>query len=514
MPDKKKMRRRWTAHRLHQWMGLAAGGWLLVLGATGFFLDHRDWRWLWQSGIDESWVSDVVLEKSRSGIFRLYHVDAGTDGVHIIAGSTGMWWRTDSIESWGETQFENNDTPQIKAIVNDAITRGAIKWLATDDGIWKLTGNATQAHRWGMRSHFVNSLTQSSKANELLGVVDRTRVFRVNTDTGNLIWLNLQPLQAQQWLPEKIDLNRFVRDLHFGRGMFSAPWSMLWNDASAIAMTVLPITGLLYWGLPRWWKRKRLQGTPRSKRHKQSRVRLMYRLHAPVIGVLTLVPILYLSITGIFLDHAEGLRGFMKSVSISRVWQPPVYSYASWGNEIYNVVSYPQQPEKISIGTRLGLFTSEDNGQSWQREQLMPSKKANEKSAFIWMMKRIDDYLFIGGMGAPNFVKRGDSNWRIVKGVGHMPSDVTLDGQGNTWWMTRQGIKVGKLAAAGFKSSPVQLPKQIAGQDYVPWYFVLDGLHSGLLIHPQWKWVNDVVSIMALFLVATGLIRWWRVKWL
>jgi len=507
------MSRRWTVHRLHQWMGLTAGLWLLVLGVTGFFLDHRDWRWLWQAGIDESWMPEAVVEKSRRGIFRLYHIDSSKPDLHIVAGSTGMWWRTNSADNWHETQFGANGAPQIKAIVDDVLSAGKIKWLATDDGIWKLSDNAAQAYRWKMQSHFVNSLTQGSKATELLGVVDRSRVFRINTQTGKLAWLNLQPLNTPQLLPEKIDLNRFVRDLHFGRGVFLAPWSMLWSDASAIALAVLPVTGLLYWWLPRLWKHKRLQGKPLARQHKQSRIRLLYRMHAPVLGVLTLVPILYLSVTGIFLDHAEGLRDFMRSISVTRAWQPPVYNYASWEGEIYNVLAYPRQPEKISIGTRLGLFTSENSGLSWQREHLMPTEKANKKSAFIWMMKRVGDDVFIGGMGAPNFIKRGNGGWRIVKGAGHMPSDVTFDEKGNRWWMTRHGIKIERTNADVLRQA-ISLPEQKKATQRVPWYFVFDGLHSGVLIHQQWKWVNDIVSVLAVFLVVTGLIRWWRVKWL
>jgi len=33
---------------------------------------------------------------------------------------------------------------------------------------------------------------------------------------------------------------------------------------------------------------------------------------------------------------------------------------------------------------------------------------------------------------------------------------------------------------------------------------------NGLLIHPQWKWVNDLVSLMAMALCVTGVMRWIR----
>ena len=506
MANNKKVSRPWTAHRIHQWCGLIAGIWVLVLGGTGFFLDHRDWRWLWQTGLDEKWISDAVVKKSQEGRFRLYHIDARNQH-HILAGSTGLWWSQDGGHSWLATQFIN-DTPQIKAIVDDRKTNGAIKWLATDNGIWQLTDNARIANYWALEDRFINALTQGSHDNELLGVVDRTHVFKINIATKEIDWLPLGVLEPQH-LPEKIDLSRFVRDVHFGRGVFNAPWSMLWSDATAITMVVLPITGLLYWWLPRRWKRLRHDGHPVKKKYKQNSIRYLFRTHAPIAGVITFIPLLYLSITGIFLDHAEGLRDFMKSVNITRSWQTPVYNYTSWDGEIYGIAAYPEQSDKFSLGTRLGLFTSEDGGQTWQRERLMPATLANKKSAFIWMLKRYDDMLFIGGMGAPNFVKQNAEPWKIVKGAGHMPSDVTLDKQGNWWWMTRHGIKKG-VPGSGFEHYHVHFPEQ----QQVPWYFILDGLHSGVLIHTQWKWINDIVAVLTLFLVITGLIRWWRVKWL
>ena len=492
-------------------MGLSAGLWLLVLGASGFVLDHRDWRWLWQSGVHERWLPETVIKKSRAQGFRLYQRDAAFPGLFIIAGSTGMWWRDDSVNDWVATRFENNESPQVIAMVDDIPSAGKIKWLATDDGIWRLTDRAKQAGQWALQAHVVNSLTPGSAANELLGVVDRSRVFRFNTDTGKIIWLKLQPLQTSTQLPESIDLNRLVRDLHFGRGFFPAPWSLLWNDLSAIALIVLPLGGLLYWSLPRYWKRKRRQGRPVKKRRKQQTIRLLYRAHAPVAGLLSVIPILYLSISGIFLDHAEGLRAFMKSVNITRAWQTPVYQLRSWKGEIYNVAAYPGAPEKISIGTRLGLFSSEDNGRRWYREALMRSDKANAKSAFIWMMKRIGNDLYTGGMGAPNFVKHAGEGWRRVKGVGHMPRDVTIDAEGRAWWLSREGLRTDS-PNTGHIDSPASWPKQ-KNSRMVPWYFIFDALHSGLLIHSQWKWINDGVAMLSIFLLMTGLLRWWRVKW-
>ena len=79
--------------------------------------------------------------------------------------------------------------------------------------------------------------------------------------------------------------------------------------------------------------------------------------------------------------------------------------------------------------------------------------------------------------------------------------------------------KACKDAARFYYPSPEVFSVMIKGKtwpvtDYVPWFYVLDGLHSGVLIHSQWKWVNDFIAVIAIFLVITGLIRWWRKKWI
>jgi len=53
-------------------------------------------------------------------------------------------------------------------------------------------------------------------------------------------------------------------------------------------------------------------------------MRWLYRLHAPTVGLLVLVPLLYLSVTGILLDHATALRPWMKA-ALARNPSRPVH---------------------------------------------------------------------------------------------------------------------------------------------------------------------------------------------
>ena len=494
---------KWTAHRIHRWAGLISALWLAVLGVTGFFLDHREWRWMWQNGISVSFLPSQIVEKSHNGVLRLYQ-NVNKEH-HLVGGNTGLWWKHGE-QQWQATRFEG-DTPQVKTLTHISESSWWLEtdqgwWLATDNGVWLSTDNGKTAGQFALANQLVTSLVQSD-VDKIWGIVDRSRVFKLDIATRQVEWIALAGL-SEALLPESIDLSRLVHDVHFGRGIFSAPWSLLLSDLSAIALFVLPVTGFMYWWLPRLWRRKRKQGLCVNKEIKQRWAIWLYRFHAPVVGLVCVLPIVYLSITGIFLDHSSGLRNLMKQTRLHQSILPPVYNLPNWDNQIYSLLLEKGNTKHFSLGTRLGLFSTDDSGQSWQRESLQ-----GKASSFIWTSRQFKEQQFIGGMGGPNYFRKSKNNqWVKLPHGAHMPTDVTLTESGQSLWKTQKGLKL--FDENGYTDHKIILPKQ----NYVPWYYIFDGLHSGLLIHEQWKWLNDFFAIMAMFLVITGLIRWWRVKWL
>jgi len=485
--------RHWTAHRLHRWSGLAAGVWLAVLGATGFVLDHRDWAWLWQSGVSPAWVPARIADRAALGHVRLYRIlDAKR---RLAGGPAGLWRSEDAGDHWQRVRAPRGERlPPVYQLL-----RTADGWLlATADGIWKLPAGVNEARPWALKGQAVTAIAPRD-AQRLWAVVGRSAVVSVDRRTAAPRSVNLPAVPAAT-LPPTVDLSRWVHDLHFGRGLFVAPWSLLWSDATAIGWVVLPLGGFLYWWLPRRFRARRRAGQPVSGTRRRRWMRWLYRLHAPTVGLLVLVPLLYLSVTGILLDHATALRPWMKATALSRAALPPVYNLSSWQGEIRAIVGWPDHPDRLSLGTRLGLFTVEDG--DIRREPL-----AGGQAVFVWMARQDEGVLALGGMGGPNHVW-ADGRWRPQPSGAHMPSDMTRDEQGRLLWKTRSGLRL--RTPTGYRTLATPVPEL----GYVPWYHVLDGLHSGMLIHPQWKWINDLVALLAVLLAATGVWRWWRVKWL
>lgn len=492
------------ARKLHTWAGLGAGLWLAMLGMTGFVLDHRDWSWLWQSTAPEFLVPGQIAAKARNATTRLYQLNPDQPQQRIAGGPQGLWISNDSGQHWQAVIFNTSKTmPGINVILDDPATHWPNLWLGTNDGIWKLDATSGTAQRVTLSGTRITALSAGPSPNGLLGVVDKSRVFRLDlTHDPRPAWIDLVPPASDQ-LPKTIGLSRLVHDLHFGRGLLVAPASLLINDIGAWLMLLLPVGGFLFWWLPRRWKSTARSAKPLAATRKRT-VQWIYRLHGPTLGLVAVIPFLYLTVTGILLDHAPELRAWMKIIHIPQALQPPVYRLNSWENEIYAIAGYPDEADRFSLGTRLGLFTTQDAGQNWIRETGRPLDPG-----FVWTLRRHGDDLLIGGMGGPNLQRHKDSGWQPVKGTGHMPTDISRDSNGGYLWLNREGFHPGSSAA---RLLPAQ--HSLPGLEGVAWYFVIDGLHSGMLIHAQWKWINDIVALACLLLTITGLMRWWRQRWI
>lgn len=484
------------ADRWHRRAGLLAAGWLLVLGLTGFLLDHRDeWRWLWRPAVTGDWLPQTVTVKARKAAVRFYRIGPG--GHRLAGGRSGAWWSVDGGRTWHRS-ISRQPMPMVRAVAG--LPDGRL-WFATDDGLWCSNDFGRHIEPAFLRGVDVTAVARGAGRASLLLVTGRSQVLGLNTLNGRTERYGLKPVAAGT-LPVSIDLSRLVHDLHFGRGVFASPWSLLWSDLAGLALVILPLSGLLFWYLPRRWRRLAKPQRPPARQRRLS-MRWLFRLHAPLIGLLAVVPILYLSLTGILLDHRQDLRGWMKSVIISRAGLPPVYDMRGWQGEIRDIVGYPGQPNRFSLASRFGIFTTRDGGHTWRREVL------GKGACFIVTLRRVGDSLAAGGMGCANHLRGRRGSWRPVRHSGHMPSDISTDGVGNWYWVNRKGVRVGKPGQALHPAS-VTLP----AQEMVPWYFVIEALHSGLLFHAQWKWLNDLFAILAIVLVLTGLVRWWRVKWI
>jgi len=530
--------RRWS-FIIHKYAGLTGALWIAVLGLTGFFLDHP--VWLNQSYAPAWLTTDALRANAQNNLFKLYQAEPGREAHLVAGGPRGLWTSDDAGVHWRETRFPGGAPAQILAIEPDPALGWKRLWFGADDGLYVSDDGGDSARPVGLAGQFVSSLAADFRPDHLLAVVDRSRALRVETDAPDHVEaLDFAPPPPDQ-RPPQVGLNRFLRELHFGRGLFESLASLVLNDIGGLAMLVLPLSGLLYWGLPKIWKAQaRRKDRPRTSKHaKKMTIRWLYNLHGVVVGLGSLLLIVYLCVSGALLGHLSDLGAWMRATQIAQAYLPPAFAFHSWDGAIESLATVPGDGQTLALGAREGLYLSADGGKTWRLER---DGEGKPYSAALHLRRIGDALLIANSMAAPSLIREkgvtrdvmdgpgggmgdhaghhhgagsgsgGGAGWHGPQIAGQqtgrdmmanmfMPLDVTPIGDTLAW---KNG---GRLFVTDREGKKVDFPAiHLPDETRVPWQLWFLRLHMGTIFWSQWRWVNDAFSILALVL-------WQRQKW-
>jgi len=572
---------------IHKWAGLIGAAWLAALGLTGFFLDHDSWRWLMQNKSPAFLTQASLDANSARGVARYLQIDPSDRSIQVAGGPRGLWLSRDGGMTWTATRFLDGDHPQILAIEPDPAVGWNLLWFASDNGVYVSDDKGATARQTTLKGEYVTSLAAGSAPDELLAVIDKSKIVRFKTEEpARIDTIELGPLGPESRVTD-VQLNRFVRELHFGKGVAGSLTSLVMNDIGGLGMFILSLTGLLYWGLPKWWKHraKSVGAAPKpTKAARRSTIVWLFRAHSATLGVASVLMLIYLAITGIFIGHGRELGDWMRATRIPQAYLTPAFDGSSWAGWIDAIVAYPGMPGAFTIGNRIGMFTTVDNGRNWAREEDAAGKPVGAATR----LRRIGDKVLVsGGMAGPSLIRGADQvdhevvvsdrdrgrgevrqsggRGRIreagaeraggMAGMDHsgmdhahhgvndgarqdsgqgggasmsagmarraetagmggmegmfMPSDVTRLGD-NFVWKSSSKMYVTDAEGKEIETFDVKQPTDPG----TPWFSWLLRVHMGTIFWSEWKWVNDVFAVLAVFLSVAGLIRWWRQKWM
>jgi len=431
------------SHTLHKLSGITAGVLLLLLSVSGFFLDHKSWDLLYSTTFEHMPSHTIEAEKR---LMRGYYRDKDHPEHIVTGGYRGLFESFD-----GGQNFSTVTALQVLSIVpyQDRL------YLATSNGLYSYSDR--QLHPLALSGEYLTAL--SIFGDTIVTVIEKHTLVVI--DRKNFKVLKRTEVKIPEaLLQEDIKLSRFIRDLHYGRGLFEGDISLLINDYGAWLLTYLALSGYLIWFLIH------KKGYPKL-------VRKLIRTHANSFAVAAVIPLSILAITGIFLDHASGLAHFMKSVTIPHAVLPPVYSTLQ--NDIWSV---DYDGKVYRIGNRYGVYRSGDL-----------KKWSLESRGFAYKMIRRDGTLYISGMGSPNRVLK-DRNCTVLPNTPHMFRDVVAQ---------KGGVQY-------FAATDQNLP--IPHFKTVTLYTLLLSIHDGSFFAPWWIWINDIGALLLLLLMVTGIMRW------
>lgn len=425
---------------------------LLILSISGFFLNHKSWNFLYSTTF--STIPESVIHHNDA-LMSGYWIDPTDENRIIAVGKRGVF----------ESDNKGKNFQQRLAVPCNALKsyEGAL-YVATHEGIytqdtqgnWKIFALALEN---------VNAL--SVYANKIVGSVDQSEIVVMDLE-GKILERTEPSIKADQ-LEHDITLARLVRDVHYGRGLFDGISSLLINDFGTIMLTFLVLSGMVMSVL--------IYQTRKKIANRGQAIKKLLKLHATSLSVLAGIPLILIALSGILLDHSKLFIPFLKSVSISPAYQPPVYHQLS--EDIWSV---DYDGSVYRIGNRHGIYQSRDL-KEWNFEN----------SGFAYKMIRNDAVLYVSGMGAPNRILENKA-WNKLEHAPHMFKDV-MEVNGKVQYLK------------GHKNS-VPLPHFHDGT----LYSVLFTLHDGSFFGDWWAYVNDITAVILIFLLISGTILWMRIK--
>lgn len=425
---------------------------LLILSVSGFFLNHKSWNFLYSMTFTT--VPKSVIHHDSS-LTTGYWIDP-QDANHIIAsGKRGIF----------ESNTKGKGFQQRLAIPCNALkSYEGILYAATHDGIYRQDGQKN----WNLLAlpdQNINAM--SVYANRIMASVDQSEI--VILDLEGKVLQHTTPIIKSSELEHDITLARLIRDVHYGRGLFDGISSLIINDFGTIMLSFLLLSGMVMSVL--------IYQTRKKIANRGQAIKKILKIHATSLSVLAAIPLILIALSGILLDHSKLFTPFLKSVSISPEYQPPVYHQLS--EDIWSV---DYDGEVYRVGNRHGVYQSQDL-KEWHFEN----------SGFAYKMIRNDATLYVSGMGAPNRILEKNV-WNKLEHSPHMFKDIFVND--------------GKVEYLKGHKNSVPLPHF---QD-ATLYSVLFTLHDGSFFGDWWAYVNDVTAVILIFLLISGTILWMRIK--
>ena len=445
--------------KLHKLVGIFVSFWLFNLALTGFLLNHEknllNFDFLWNINIPDRFFSKDALERHRFrevtsykvhhkkhweaiGSMRGFYVNKGNGFKKIFDG------KVFKIEPYRDSNFRENFD---------------VLYLATNKGIYKYTWIGVPI-RLDLKEKNITSI--SINGNWIVFVKNKKDIYMYNLHTGNI--MSIIPYVSE--IPKNISLNRFVRDFHYGRGVFTNPFSAYMNDFFAIWMIIMIFSGFAILFIYKYLK---------IYKYKKGKNKLNFaiKLHSNKITLISIPFVFLLTITGIFIDHPKFFKP-ITNLKINTSIMPPAYHLPE--KDIWDI---DFDGKYIRIGTRIGIYKT--NISKIQGNKL---KFSLEKSVFAYKFIRNGKVLFLSGMGNPSF-RLENGNWKMVNI--HMPVDFV-------------------------KGKPIKRNELPIFSNTLPLYAFLLTLHDGSFFDKNLIYLNDLSGFLVVVLLITGLIRYMKRK--
>lgn len=266
----------------HKWFGICISFFLLMFCLSGIVLNHR--QTFSDMEISRRWLpSRYEYKQWNSGLMR------GTvayKGDVIVYGNSGIWLADSIGKNFEDFNHGLPDAADHRQVRNVIVARGRL-YAVTTENVYRYEGGHIGWKALDIPNLYEERLTDIAVKGDTIVAVGRSHLF-VSSAVGKSF--TKIELKAPSDYTGEVSLFRTVWLLHSGE-LFGTVGKLV-VDAIAIVLIVLCITGLAYWLLPKYIRRKK------NKSEKPKRMLHLSLVWHDKIGRTTIILTLLVAITG------------------------------------------------------------------------------------------------------------------------------------------------------------------------------------------------------------------------
>lgn len=331
--------------KYHKWLSIILTLFIILFALSGIILNHRQLF----SGIDVSrnyLPSDYRYNNwNNAGVAGTEKI--GNDSI-LIYGNIGIWL-TDTMAS--EFTDFNNGFPH--GIDNRKVSKVLFSdyfglYAGTYFGLFKYNDTDKLWQKITLPIHKKRIVDISQKGDTLLVL---SRSFLLTSTNGSTFTVHTLP--EPEDYDNKIGLFKTLWVIHSGE-IYGLP-GMLLVDAVGIIFIFLSITGLIYWLIPFYSKRRKKKNKSNTTNQKVRRFSL--RWHNK-IGWITIILLVITTATGMFLRPP-----LLAAIAYAKVGKIPFTKLDSpnpWFDKLRRIM-YLEEPDIYLVATSDGIYYSNDS---------------------------------------------------------------------------------------------------------------------------------------------------------
>lgn len=332
-----------TLRRQHKWFGIIICFFMLMFCLSGIVLNHRDA------------VSDMNV--SRGCLPGRYHYHKWNGGLMrgtipytsasvLIYGNSGIWLADSSgsaVSDFNAGLPQGADFRQIRSVVK---TPSGQLLAVSILGLYRYDAEALRWRPVPIPKGEDELLADAVCRNDSLIVAGRSYLY-----TATAPYTRFARIELKQPADYKGDVTLFrtVWMLHSGE-LFGLP-GRIFVDAIAVILIVICVTGVMFWLLPKYIRRRRERGATAGNAQRLSRFSLLWH---DKLGRYTLIFTLFIAVTGWCLRPPV-----MIPLALTRVPALPASTLDSdnpWNNKL-RMIRYDARSGEWLLSTSEGFYS-------------------------------------------------------------------------------------------------------------------------------------------------------------